>query len=200
MPSTVESFLPKWPGFDVLVPNIEPKAEGEEVGLAHLRVDGLEFLLENEVEVRGHLVLVDSGEGLSVMQPGVSDAELQSTQIAARGIKGNKLKTTGIQAITIRVGSKTFKQEFLIAQLDVDYSGIFRVDILTRMEAMVDLRTSTIVLWRISHRLTSQDVERCASFNREPQADREETGTVLITPETARPKASVGTPIPGLNS
>ena len=39
-------------------------------------VDGLELLLEIEVEGRGHLVLVDSGASLSVMQTGVSDAEL----------------------------------------------------------------------------------------------------------------------------
>jgi len=79
--------------------------------LAYLGVEGLK-LLETEVEGKIHLLLVDSGASLSVMQPGVSCAELQPTQTPARGITGNKLKTTGIRAITFRVGSKTFKEAF----------------------------------------------------------------------------------------
>ena len=87
MPSTVaEEFLPKWTGFDVPVPKVAPTAEGKEVGLAHLDATGLELLLEIEVDGRCHLVLVDSRASLIVMQPGVSGAELQPTQTAARGI------------------------------------------------------------------------------------------------------------------
>ena len=96
MSTVPEEFLPKWSVFDVPIPNVQPTAEGEEVGLANLDDDGLELILEIEVEGRGHLVLVDSGASLSVLQPGVSDAELQHVQTAARGITGNKLKTTGI--------------------------------------------------------------------------------------------------------
>jgi hypothetical protein len=83
-PNFAEEFLPKWPGFEVPVANVETASEGEQVGLAHLGVDGLEFLLEIEVEGRGHLVLVDSWDSLTVMRPGVSDAELQPTKTAAR--------------------------------------------------------------------------------------------------------------------
>jgi len=140
--------VPKWPGFDVLLPNVEPRTEGKEVGLSHLDATGLELLLEIEVEGKCHLVLVDSGASLSVMKPGISSSELQPTQTAAKGINGNKLKTTGTQFITFRVGSKTFKHEFLIAPLDVEYSGILGVNILKRIEAKVDLRPSTLVLWR----------------------------------------------------
>jgi hypothetical protein len=73
--------------------------------------------------------------------------------MAAKGITGEKLKTTGTQVITFRVGSKT-KHEFLISPLDVDYSGILGVDILKRMEARVDLRIST------SHREDSSPIVR----------------------------------------
>jgi len=134
------------------------------------------------------------------MKPGISSSELQHTQTAAKGITGNKLKTTGTQFITFRVGSKTFSHEFLIAPLDVEYSGILGVDILKRMEAKVDLRTSTLVLGRTNHRLSGQEVERCALINRQPQAVREVSGPGLITPEATGPRASVETPIPGLIS
>jgi hypothetical protein len=180
-------LLPKWSGFDIPVPNVEPTAEGEEVELAHLGFDRLELLLEIEIELRSHLDLVDSGAILSVMKPGVSDAKLQPTQTAARGITGNKLQTTGIQTITVRVGSKTFTHDFMIARLGIDYSGVLGVDLLRRMEARVDLRTSTLVLGRTSHRLTGQEVERCALINRQPQVVGEAPGTGLITPEPTVP-------------
>jgi hypothetical protein len=168
--------VPKWPGFDVPVPNVEPPTEGKEVGVSHLDTTGLELLLEIEIEGRCHLVLVDSGASLSVMKPGISSSELQPTQTADRGITGNKLKAAGTQNIIFRMGKKTFSHDFLIASLEVEYSGILGVDVLRRMEASVDLRTSTLVLGRTSHRLSGQEVERCALINRQPQAVREASG------------------------
>jgi len=67
------------------------------------------------------------------------------------------------------------------------------------MEATVDLRTSTLVLGRTSHRLSGQEEEQCTLINRQPWAVREASGTGLITPDTTGPKASVGTSISGLS-
>ena len=50
------------------------------------------------------------------------------------------------------------------------------MDVLERMEARVDLRTSTSVTGRTGHRLSGQEVQRCALINRLPQAVREESG------------------------
>ena len=83
---------------------MKPTAEGKEVGLAHLDATGLELLLEIEVEGRCHLALVDSGASLSVMQLGVSGAELQPTQTATRGIPGNK--DTRIPSYHVSLGKK----------------------------------------------------------------------------------------------
>ena len=64
----------------------------------------------------------------------------------------------------------------------------------------MDLRTSTLFLGRTSHRLSGQEVERCALINRQTQTVRGASGTGLITPEATGPKAPVGTPIPWLSS
>jgi hypothetical protein len=50
----------KWPGFDVPVPNFEP-AEGKVVGLSCVHANGLELLLEIEVEGKCNFVLAESG-------------------------------------------------------------------------------------------------------------------------------------------
>jgi hypothetical protein len=192
--------VPIWPGFDISVRNVETPTEHKEVGLSHLKGAGLELVLEIEIEAKCHLVLVDSGASLSVMKPGISSSELQPTQTAAGGITGNKLKAAGTQDIILWVGKKTFRHELVIAPLDGEYSGILGVDVLRRMEARVDLRTCTLVLGKTSHRLSGQEVERCALINRQPQAFRDASGTGMITPEPTGPVASVRTPIPGLNS
>ena len=159
----------------------------------------LDLLLEILIEGKRHFVLVDSGASLSVIKPGISSSELLPTQTAAKGITGNKLRITRTQIITFCVGSKTFEHEFLTAPLEVDYSGVLGVDVLKRMEAKVDLLTSTLVLWT-SHRLSEQKAEQSALINRQPQAVREGSGMGLITPEAIGPKAFVGKPIPGLSS
>lgn len=70
--------------------------------------NGLELLLETEIEGKRHLVLVDSGASLSVMKPGISSSKVQPTLTAAKGITGKKLRVTGTQLITFQVGSQIF--------------------------------------------------------------------------------------------
>jgi hypothetical protein len=117
-----------------------------------------------------------------------------------RGIMRNSLKAVGTQDIMFRVGKKTYRHEFLIDPLDVDYSGILSLNVLRRVEAKVGIRTSILVLWMNRHRLPGQEVKRCTLVRCHPRIVREASETGLITPETKGPKAPVGTPIPELSS
>ena len=58
---------------------------------------GNELLLEVQVEGELHQFLIDSGASLSLVKPGVSQAEVKPTDVAARGITDTKLefRTTG---------------------------------------------------------------------------------------------------------
>jgi hypothetical protein len=67
---------------------------------------GLELLLEIKIEGMCHFVSVDSGASLSVIEQGISSFELKPTLTAAKGITGNKLKTTRIQFFTFRVKAR----------------------------------------------------------------------------------------------
>jgi hypothetical protein len=57
---------------------------------------GNELLLEVQVEGTIHQFLIDSGGSLSLIKPGVNQAEIAPTDLAARGITGIKLKSLGI--------------------------------------------------------------------------------------------------------
>jgi len=97
--TNAEESVPKWPGFDVQVPNVEPAAEGQEVALSHLDATGLEFLLEIEMEGKLYFVLVDSGVSLIVMKPGISSSKVQPTLTTAKGITGKHVKLGTAEAI-----------------------------------------------------------------------------------------------------
>jgi hypothetical protein len=100
---------------------------------------GNELLLEVEVENQLHRFLIDSGASLSLVKPGISQAEVRPTNTAARGITGAKLKSLGNQTIEIKLGNRIYQHEFLVTPLNVEYSGVLGLDILRLMEAKVDL-------------------------------------------------------------
>jgi hypothetical protein len=100
------------------------------------------------------------------MKPGIVTSEIRTTQTVATGVTGTRLKIMGTKVITFKVGKRMFTHEFLRAPLDAEYSGVLGVDVLRRMAASVDLRTSTLVLGRKQYQLSRQEVERCQLIRR----------------------------------
>jgi len=96
---------------------------------------GTELLLEVQIEGESHQFLIDSGASLSLVKPGVSQEEVKPTDLAARGITGTKFKSIGTQDIEFRLGNRVYTHGFLVTSLDVEYSGVFGLDILRQMEA-----------------------------------------------------------------
>jgi hypothetical protein len=109
---------------------------------------GNELLLEIEIEGESHQFSIDSGASMSLVKPGVSQAEVKPTDLAARGVTGTKLKSIGTQDIEFRLGNRVYTHEFLVTSLDVEYSGVFGLDILRQMETKVDLCSSGLIIGR----------------------------------------------------
>jgi hypothetical protein len=84
---------PKRAGFDVLIPIVEPAADGTKVDLSHVGFVGPELLLEIDGIFRQ--MQDDAGASRSVMKHGIVASEIRTTQTAARGITGTKLKIMG---------------------------------------------------------------------------------------------------------
>jgi predicted aspartyl protease len=69
------------------VPETDPATTGEPLDSSILvGASGNEFLLEVEVENQPHRFLIDIGASLSLVKPGISQAEVRPTNTAARGI------------------------------------------------------------------------------------------------------------------
>jgi hypothetical protein len=168
------------------IPEVEPVATGEPLNSSLLAgASGNELLLEVEVEGEFHQFLVDSGASLSLVKPGVSQAEVCPTNTAARGITGIKLKSLGTQIIEIKLGKKIYTHESVLTPLDVEYSGVLGLDIFRLMEAKIDLCSGGLIVgWR-RHELTGLDCpDRDSSqvFVMKPVVDEGRGTSELITP------------------
>jgi len=80
--------------------------------------------------------------------------------LAARGITGTQLESIGTQDIEFRLGNRLYTHEFLVTSLDVEYSGVFGLDILRQMEAEVDLCSSGLIIGRRRYTLAGLDDDR----------------------------------------
>ena len=107
---------------------------------------GYELLLEVQVEGITHQFLIDSGASVSLIKPGINQAEIAPTDLATRGITGAKLKSLGTQEVEIQLGNRTYTHEFLVTPLGVDCSGVFGHDLLRRMEAKDDLCSGGLII------------------------------------------------------
>ena len=109
------------------------------------------------MEGEPHQFLIDSGASLSLVKPGVSLVVIKPMDLAARGITGTKLKSLGTQEIEIELGRRVYAHEFLVTPLDVEYSGVLRLDILRQMEAKVSLCSGGLIIGRRRYELTGLD-------------------------------------------
>jgi hypothetical protein len=127
---------------------------------------------------------VDSGASLSILKAGVSTTEIFPTAQAAKGVTGNLLEIIGAQKVEFTLGKKKFCYEFVVAPLDVEYSGILGVDILRHMEARVDLKTSELVVGRTRYPLQGLEAKIGEESSRQPHLRSVKLRTGPATPET----------------
>lgn len=104
-------------------------------------------------------MLIDSGASISIFRPGVSNSEITPTTQVARGVTGNLLEIVGSQRVEFTLGEKAFDCEVMVAPLDVEYSGIFGVDVLRHMGAMVDFRRNEVIVGESRYRLQGGKVQ-----------------------------------------
>jgi hypothetical protein len=84
-----------------------------------------------EVEIAGtrREFVLDTGSGISLIQPGVYSAEVTPTNISPFGVTGKQLEIKGVQEVLFHLGGKTFSHQFCVCSLPTEADGIFGVDL-----------------------------------------------------------------------
>jgi hypothetical protein len=107
--------------------------------------------------------MVDSGAMVSLIQPGISEAQVQSCNIQARGITGTQLDILGEQEVKFKLQSDNsymcFVHTFVVTPLKRCSSGILGMDFLQCVGAEISPTSSLLCIGHYSFPLKGQKPE-----------------------------------------
>jgi hypothetical protein len=107
--------------------------------------------------------MADTGAMVSLIQPGISKAQVQSCNVQARGITGTQLDILGEQEVKFKLqsdnGYMVFVHKFVVTPLNRCSSGILDMDFLQRVGAEISLTSSLLCIGHYSFPLKGQEPE-----------------------------------------
>jgi len=84
-----------------------------------------------------HRVFVlDTGSGISLIQPGVYSSEIKPTNLSPFGVTGKELEIQRIQEVTFHLNGRKFSHQFCVCSLPTDADGIIGMDFLAEKNAI----------------------------------------------------------------
>jgi hypothetical protein len=108
-----------------------------------------------------YLFMVDTSAMVSLIQPGISKAQVQPCDVQARGVTGTKLDILGEQEVEFILrsnnGDITFVNTYVVSLLKRCSSGILGMDFLQRVGAEISLTDQLIYIDRYSFPLRGQE-------------------------------------------
>jgi hypothetical protein len=107
------------------------------------------------------LFMVDTGAMVSLIQPGISKAQVRACDVQARGVTGTKLDILGEQEIELILkgnnGDVTVTHTFVVSPLQRCSSGIIGMDFLQRVGAEISLTEQSLHIGHYSFPFRGQD-------------------------------------------
>jgi len=105
------------------------------------RLEAREGLPTIRVKVCGvrRRFIVDSGYGVSLIQPGVRGGKIKPSTATTIGVTGNRLRLMGEQEICFSLNGCIYEHTFGILPLPTDADGILGTDFLIKMQASINL-------------------------------------------------------------
>jgi hypothetical protein len=113
--------------------------------------------------------MVDTGAIISLIQPGISKAQVQPCDVQARGVTGTQLDIQREQKAQFNLrsnnGDITFVHTFVVSPLKRCSSGILDMDLLQRLGAEISLTDQLFYIDRYSFPLRDQE-QKVSKFHR----------------------------------
>jgi hypothetical protein len=91
-----------------------------------------------ETEGRYRKAILDTGSTISILQPGISRREVQTSTAEPFGATGDVLDIRGQQSVLFRLGECSFEHTFLVSPLPTEAAGLIGADLITRIGAVLD--------------------------------------------------------------
>jgi hypothetical protein len=102
----------------------------------------------DNVEIAGtqREFVLDTGSGISLIQPGVYSSEVKPTNLSPFGVTGKELEIKEVQDVLLHLGGKKFSHQFCVCSLPTEADGIIGMDFLAGKKADVNLEKSQLRL------------------------------------------------------
>jgi len=179
---------------DEIDPAIRPEAEPDaESRTAHSAAKGLvtEPMLTLEIEGGEFSFMVDTGAMVSLIQPGISGAQVQPCDVQATGVTATQLDILGEQDVRFKLRGNgdymSVVHTFVVSHLKRRSSGILGMNFLQRVGAEISLTAQILFIGHYSFPLKSRELEvsgtqRLITVGRTESLcfDREEGETGLV--------------------
>jgi hypothetical protein len=109
-------------------------------------------LLTIDIGGEEFVFMVHTGAMVSLIKPNISEAQLRTCDVQARGVSGTQLDVSGEQEIefSMRSGDErvTFVHTFVVSPLEIRSSGILGMDFLQRVGAELSLTARSLIMGR----------------------------------------------------
>jgi len=141
-----------------VVPEIRPYTE-DCTALSVVKGLVTEPVLTLEIGGEEFSFMVDTGAMVSLVQPGISKAQVQPCDVQARGVTGTQLEILGEQEVEFTLRNKdyymTFEHTFIVSPLKRCSSGILGMDFLLQVGAEISLTAQALYIGPYSFPLNS---------------------------------------------
>lgn len=97
-----------------------------------------------EIEGMSRRLILDTGSSVSILQPGISRREVQTSTARPSGATGGVLHIRGQQTVSFRLGKGSFERTFLVCSLPTKAAGLVGVDFMSDIRAVLDFEGDTM--------------------------------------------------------
>jgi len=99
-----------------------------------------------KIEGRAKRLILDTGSNVSILQPGVSDREIQESPLKPFGVTGEALEVVGQQLVSFTLGEKGLSHTFLVCPLPTKVAGLLGMDFFEKFRAEISVN-DRILRW-----------------------------------------------------
>ena len=103
-------------------------------------------LIKADIEGEDRSLIVDTGSDVSILQPGISRANMRSSTLRPYGVTGETLDVRGKQKVALDIGGKKFDHTFLVCPLPTEAAGLLGTDFLDERSAHLNFEKGEITL------------------------------------------------------
>jgi hypothetical protein len=86
--------------------------------------------IKADIEGVDRSLIIDTGSDVSILKPGISNANIRDTILRLYGLTGETLDVKGRQTVSLGLGGRKFDHTFLVCSLPTEAAGLLGTDFL----------------------------------------------------------------------